>query len=115
MQQAAGRGTPKLDSLTTCWSYTAAAACVHAGFETVNNTNITYVLMTLPFANITTLKYNGSNYASPVVSEADFADGYLAIKVFFGFSNDVIFPYGANNTLVAPANSTKFSIEAKGW
>uniref|UniRef100_A0A383VAQ8 Uncharacterized protein n=1 Tax=Tetradesmus obliquus TaxID=3088 RepID=A0A383VAQ8_TETOB len=85
------------------------------GYETVNNTNVTYVLMKLPFANLTTLEYNGSNCASPVVSADEFAAGYLAIKVQFGFSNDVIFPYGVNNTVVALANSTKFSIEAKGW
>jgi hypothetical protein len=71
--------------------------------------------MTVPFANLTALTYNGSSCASPVVSEADFAAGYLAIKVYFGFTSDVIFPYGYNNTVVAPANSTKFSIEAKGW
>lgn len=71
--------------------------------------------MMLPFANLTTLEYNGSNCASPVVSADDFAAGYLAIKVQFGFSNDVIFPYGVNNTVVALAKSTKFSIEAKGW
>jgi hypothetical protein len=93
----------------------AAASCAATGFETVNNTNVTYVLMSLPFANLTTFNYNGSNCASPAVSEEDFAAGYLAIKVFFGFSSDVIFPYGANNTVVALANSTKFSIEAKGW
>jgi hypothetical protein len=71
--------------------------------------------MTLPFANLSALEYNGSNCASPVVSKDEFAAGYLAVKVYFGFSSDVIFPYGANNTVVALANSTKFSIEAKGW
>jgi hypothetical protein len=71
--------------------------------------------MTLPFANLSALDYNSSNCETPVVSEDDFAVGYLAVKVYFGFSSDVIFPHGANNTVVAPANSTNFSIEAKGW
>jgi hypothetical protein len=99
-------------------SYNHCCCCcldADVGFETVNSANVTYVLMTLPFTNLTALQYNGSNCASPVVSEADYAAGYLAVKVYFGFSSDVIFPYGANNTVVAPANTTKFSIEAKGW
>lgn len=55
--------------------------------------------MSLPFANITGFKRNTSACA-PSVSQQDFEAGYIKIKVYFGFSEDLVFPFGFNNTVV---------------
>lgn len=77
-------------------------------------TNVTYVKMHLPL-NSTNLQHHPAGCENPVVSEAAFEEGYIDILAYFGFENDTLFNYGYNNTLFAPANTFKFSIEALNW
>lgn len=79
-----------------------------------DSTNVTFIKMHLPL-NSTGVQYKPSGCASPTVTQQDFNSGYLDIFTFFGFTNDTVFAYGYNNTLVAPANTVKFSIQALNW
>lgn len=83
-----------------------------AGTDTIDAKNVSFVKMHLPFANITGLNYSACD---STITADEFADGHFAITVFFGMTENTVFPYGFNNSVVAPANSAKFSIDAKHW
>lgn len=79
-----------------------------------NEQNVTYVKLRLPL-NETGLQYQTTGCAAPTVTQEEFNSGYVEVTALFGYTNDTIFDYGLNNTVVAAANTIKFNFQATNW
>lgn len=78
---------------------------------------MTYVSMRLPLSGLAHdfAECAGGAPAGFVNASTAASQGYVELRVYFGFTADATFPFGANNTVTAAANSTKFSVEAASW